>query len=74
MIAALDDDLLKNTIAELKKTYSHLQFRAVGVNFGADGYLEAIANETKDIPVQLVSCLVLSVGSVFYHVFVSLDF
>lgn len=54
VIAALDDDLLKQTTAELRAGYPHLEFRAVGVNMGRDGYLDEIANATKDIPVQLV--------------------
>jgi short-subunit dehydrogenase len=54
VIAALDDDLLRNTTAELKAAYPQLQFRAVGANFGEDGYLEVIREATKDVPVQLV--------------------
>lgn len=54
VIAALDDDLLKNTTAELKASFPHLQFRAVGVNFGTDGYLDVIREATKDISVQLI--------------------
>ena len=37
VIAALDDKLLADTTAELKKSYPKVQFRAVGVNFGTDG-------------------------------------
>ena len=38
VIAALDDKLLAETTAELKKTFPKVQFRAVGVNFGTDGF------------------------------------
>jgi short-subunit dehydrogenase len=31
-----------------------VQFRAVPVNFGADGYLDVIREATRDVPVQLV--------------------
>lgn len=54
VIAALDDKLLQETTAELKKEFPKVEIRSVGVNMGADGYMDDIINATKDIPVQLV--------------------
>lgn len=48
------DKLLAETTAELKSAFPKLQFRAVGCNLGATGYLPVLEAATKDIDVQLV--------------------
>lgn len=54
VIAALPDKLLEETCKEFKKEFPDLQIRTIEVNMGKEGYLEAIAEATKDIPISLV--------------------
>jgi len=54
VIAALEDDLLHDLFAKMKREFPHLQFRAVGVNLGTDGYMQSIAKATEDIEVSLL--------------------
>eukprot|EP00003_Mantamonas_plastica_P029899 TRINITY_DN719_c0_g1_i4.p1 TRINITY_DN719_c0_g1~~TRINITY_DN719_c0_g1_i4.p1 ORF type:complete len:229 (+),score=52.16 TRINITY_DN719_c0_g1_i4:24-689(+) len=53
-IVALDDDLLKDFTKTMQLEFKELEFRAVGVNMSADGYLDEIIEQTKDINVSLV--------------------
>mmetsp|Transcript_21031 Transcript_21031/g.49861 ORF Transcript_21031/g.49861 Transcript_21031/m.49861 type:complete len:333 (-) Transcript_21031:119-1117(-) len=55
VIVSLDDDILKETMKQLKETFPKLEFRSVGVNFapGVD-YLKQIQEATKDIEVPIV--------------------
>ena len=55
VVVSLDDDFLKETMAQLKENFPDLEFRSVGVNFapGVD-YLKQIKEATKDIDIQIV--------------------
>eukprot|EP00216_Chloropicon_sp_CCMP2111_P004814 CAMPEP_0198239020 /NCGR_PEP_ID=MMETSP1446-20131203/4545_1 /TAXON_ID=1461542 ORGANISM="Unidentified sp, Strain CCMP2111" /NCGR_SAMPLE_ID=MMETSP1446 /ASSEMBLY_ACC=CAM_ASM_001112 /LENGTH=323 /DNA_ID=CAMNT_0043921549 /DNA_START=223 /DNA_END=1194 /DNA_ORIENTATION=- len=55
-LVALPDNLLEATHKELTKRFKKLQFRKIGVNLGSStsGYLEQVAEETKDISVQVI--------------------
>ena len=53
-LVALPDDVLNGTYKELKKRFKKVEFREVGVNLGKTGYLEEIAEATKDVSVQVV--------------------
>jgi short-subunit dehydrogenase len=50
VIVSLDDDMLKETMTQLKEAYPDLEFRSVGVSFspGID-YLKVIDAATKDL-------------------------
>jgi hypothetical protein len=55
VIVAIDDDLLKTSMASLKKDYPEVQFRSVGAFFSPGGdYMEKIIEATKDIDVQVI--------------------
>lgn len=58
VLAALDDQLLKDTTEELRKRFPALSFRPVGVDLsayaGGQDYLATIIENTKDIPVSLI--------------------
>jgi len=54
VIAALEDDFLHKTTAELQAAYPKLEFRKCAVNMSNDAYLPVIVEATKDIPVSLV--------------------
>mmetsp|Transcript_17579 Transcript_17579/g.24786 ORF Transcript_17579/g.24786 Transcript_17579/m.24786 type:complete len:332 (+) Transcript_17579:62-1057(+) len=55
VIVSLDDDFLKNTLAELRKMYPSLQFRSVGTSFSPGvPYLDKIIETTKDIEIKIV--------------------
>eukprot|EP01122_Echinamoeba_exundans_P011760 TRINITY_DN478_c0_g1_i1.p2 TRINITY_DN478_c0_g1~~TRINITY_DN478_c0_g1_i1.p2 ORF type:complete len:351 (+),score=104.15 TRINITY_DN478_c0_g1_i1:104-1054(+) len=60
VIAALGDDLLKNTTAELQAKYPECEFRAVPCDFntsdlkGGNDYMKVIKEATKDIDVQII--------------------
>ena len=56
VIAAMDDDLLKNTTSELRNDYPSIKIISVPVNLGGDGYMEALDEATKDKDIQLVFC------------------
>lgn len=55
VVVSLDDDILKETITQLRETYKDLEFRSVGVNFspGVD-YLTEIDKATKDIDIPII--------------------
>ncbi len=53
-IAALADQLLTTTMAELKAAYPKLEFRSCPVDFGSAAYMDDIREATKDIPISLV--------------------
>lgn len=55
VIVSLDDDILKQTMTQLKETFPKLEFRSVGVSFspGVD-YLKKIKNATKDLEIPII--------------------
>ena len=55
VIVSLDDDILKQTMTQLKETFPKLEFRSVGVSFspGID-YLKKIKNATKDLEIPII--------------------
>ena len=66
VLAALDDDLLKNTTQELRDAYRSQEFRAVGIDLckhafpepdgwqGGHGFMAEIKKATADVDVQVV--------------------
>ena len=55
VLVSLDDEHLKNTVAQLKKQYPQLEFRAVGCVFNpGSNYLEQIDKATRDITIQCI--------------------
>jgi len=56
VLAALDDDLLRNTFAELKAKYPRVEFRCVGVDLtqASGDYMGALERVTADIHVSLL--------------------
>eukprot|EP00029_Vermamoeba_vermiformis_P000777 TRINITY_DN10969_c0_g1_i1.p1 TRINITY_DN10969_c0_g1~~TRINITY_DN10969_c0_g1_i1.p1 ORF type:complete len:312 (-),score=126.26 TRINITY_DN10969_c0_g1_i1:64-999(-) len=56
VLAALPDNLLKETHADLTKKFPNVEFRAVGVDLGnaETKYMENLIEQTKDIDVQVV--------------------
>jgi len=55
VVVALEDQLLKDTVAELKAAFPERQFIMVGANLSpGQKYMEKIAKATKDISVQCV--------------------
>ena len=54
VLVALQEPILDDTFEELKSAFADLKFIKVGVNLGAPGYLDKIADATKDVDVQLV--------------------
>ena len=55
VVVSLDDDILKETMKQLKDNFPTLEFRSVGVMFspGVD-YLKKIEKVTKDIDIQII--------------------
>lgn len=54
VMVALDDDLFKSTFSAVKKQFPDVEFRQVGVNLGARGYLEEIQKACVDIQPNLI--------------------
>lgn len=54
VLVALQENLLDETFAELQRQFKAREFIKVGVNLGTPGYLDKIAEATKDVDVQLV--------------------
>ena len=66
VLAALDDDLLKNTTKELRKDFPDQEFRAVGIDLckhafpepegwqGGQGFMAKLRAATDDVCVQLI--------------------
>jgi short-subunit dehydrogenase len=54
VLVALQEPLLDETFEELKASFGDRKFLKIGVNLGAPGYVDKIADATKDIDVQLV--------------------
>jgi short-subunit dehydrogenase len=54
VMVALNDRLLDDAVSELKTTFKSGQFIQVGVDLGVPGYLDIIAEATKDLDVQIV--------------------
>ena len=54
VMVALHDRLLDDAVSELKTTFKSGQFIKVGVDLGVPGYLDIIAEATKDLDVQIV--------------------
>lgn len=55
VIVSLDDEYLKETTQQLKKSYPKLEFRSVGCVFSPGAsYMESIISATKDINIQIV--------------------
>ena len=54
VLVAIQEQILDDTVAELKAQFKERKFIKVGVNLGTPGYLDKIAEATKDIDVQLV--------------------
>lgn len=68
VIVAIDDELLKNTMAELKSQFPNQQFRSVGCYFSPGGdYLDKVAEACKDIDVQLIFNNAGYIVTSFYH-------
>lgn len=58
-LCALEDELLKKAMVELKKEFPKLEFRAIGVDLASSdftNYMDKIEKETRDITVQVVFC------------------
>lgn len=54
VLVAIQEQILDDTVAELRAQFKALKFIQVGVNLGTPGYLDRIAEATKGIDVQLV--------------------
>jgi len=55
VVVSLDDDVLKQTMTELKEAYPKLEFRAVPCTFSPGvKYMDQIQKATKDITIQIV--------------------
>ena len=55
VIVSLDDDILKNTMKEIRAEYPEQEFRSVGVNFAPGvNYMEKIIAATKDIDIPII--------------------
>ncbi|KAJ3025789.1 hypothetical protein HDV00_012495 [Rhizophlyctis rosea] len=54
VIAALDNNLLHETVTDLKAKYPQLEFRAVGVDLSSDTYMEKLIEATKDVEINLL--------------------
>lgn len=55
VLVSLDDTLLKETVASLKKEYPKLEFRAVGCTFSPGvNYMKQIEASTKDIEIPII--------------------
>eukprot|EP00009_Paramoeba_aestuarina_P007547 CAMPEP_0201523154 /NCGR_PEP_ID=MMETSP0161_2-20130828/18784_1 /ASSEMBLY_ACC=CAM_ASM_000251 /TAXON_ID=180227 /ORGANISM="Neoparamoeba aestuarina, Strain SoJaBio B1-5/56/2" /LENGTH=322 /DNA_ID=CAMNT_0047922163 /DNA_START=51 /DNA_END=1019 /DNA_ORIENTATION=- len=54
VIAALDDDLLRNFMPQITKEYPDLEFRSVPVDLSSPQAVEVLAKATDDIDVQLL--------------------
>lgn len=68
VIVAIDDDLLKSTMAELKSQFPNQEFRSVGCYFSPGGdYLEKVVKACDDIDVQLIFNNAGYIVTSFYH-------
>lgn len=67
VLVALQDDLLDATFAQLREAYPAVQFRKVGANLGAPGYMAEIAAATADIDVQVIFCNAGYILSGFFY-------
>lgn len=54
VMVAIDDTLLNDVFEKMKKDYPSVSFRKVGANLAKQGYMETIANATKDILPNLI--------------------
>ncbi|KAJ3047529.1 hypothetical protein HK097_011454 [Rhizophlyctis rosea] len=54
VIAALDNNLLHETVADLKAKYPDLQFRAVGVDLSSKDFMDKLIDATKDVEINLL--------------------
>lgn len=54
VLVALDDDTFKAAQAELRAAFPRVEFKAIGVNLGQKGYMDAIIKGTAGLPVSLV--------------------
>lgn len=54
ILVAIDEPILDEAQKELSERFEGLEFRKIGVNLGKPGYLDAIAEGTKDVDVQCV--------------------
>ena len=54
ILVAIDEPILDEATKELSERFEGLEFRKIGVNLGKPGYLDAIAEGTKDVDVQCV--------------------
>jgi len=54
VIVALEDQFLIDFHASINRQYPNLQFRAIGANFGTEGYLDAIKAQTQDLDISLL--------------------
>jgi len=54
VLVALEDQLLIDFHASIKQQYPNLQFRAIGADFGKEGYLDIIVSGTQDIDISLL--------------------
>jgi hypothetical protein len=55
VVVSLDDEILKETMKQLKEAFPKQQFRSVGCSFspGVD-YLKMIQDATKDIQIPII--------------------
>ena len=56
IIVAVPDELLPNSVKELRRDYPNVEVVPVGVDLSKPGYMEAVAAETKDRDIQLLFC------------------
>jgi short-subunit dehydrogenase len=56
IIVAVPDELLPNSVKELRRDYPNVEVVPVGVDLSKPGYMEAVAVETKDRDIQLLFC------------------
>ena len=54
VLVAIQEQILDDTVSELKAQFKERKFIKVGVNLGTPGYLDKIAEATKGIDVQLI--------------------
>lgn len=68
VIVAIDDDLLKQTMASLHEKFPNQEFRSVGCFFSPGGnYMDQIVKATKDIDVQIIFNNAGYIVTSFFH-------
>ncbi|EDQ87662.1 uncharacterized protein MONBRDRAFT_33219 [Monosiga brevicollis MX1] len=67
VLAALGDDLLDNTTAELQAQYPHLKFVKCAVNLAAPDFMDSIVTATEGLDVTLVFNNAGFITTGFFH-------